>query len=109
MKDPHTYHSISRDIVTRWVYPFVPEIQLIPDSSVCTQSKRYVYKSQGVKISRTAGVGEEVVLGKGTVVGNNSQITRTIFGKDNKIGNDTRIVNSHIWNGKHLRTVYLAH
>jgi translation initiation factor eIF-2B subunit epsilon len=98
VKDPRTYHSISRDIVTRWVYPFVPEIQLMGSSSYYTQSKRYVYKSYGVKISRTAVIGEEVVLDKGTVVGNNSQITRTIVGKENKIGSDCRITNSHVWN-----------
>lgn len=101
MKDPHTYHAISRDIVTRWVYPFVPDIPLLGEDNYL-QSKRYVYKSQGIKISRTAAVEEEVVIGRGTAIGSRSSVTKTIIGRDNLIGNDVSIANSHIWNSKSI-------
>ena len=49
--DPRTYHSICRDIVSRWVYPLVPDAQLLRDSSY-VHSKRYTYREQGVRLAR---------------------------------------------------------
>jgi translation initiation factor eIF-2B subunit epsilon len=121
IKDPYSYHNISRDIVTRWVYPFVPDSSLFSSFDEYSSGsgggggmmmslsqhhhhsskikQQFVYKSnENVKISRTANIKEEVVIGKGTSVGNNSTISHTILGKDNKIGNSVNIVNSHIWN-----------
>eukprot|EP01035_Chromulina_nebulosa_P024030 gene24030-31207_t len=45
IQDPRSYHFICRDIVTRWVFPLVPDAQLL---------------QQGVKVSRSAQLGEGV-------------------------------------------------
>jgi hypothetical protein len=98
VQDFRSYHSICRDIVTRWVYPLVPDAQLLPGSTY-THTKRYTYREQGVKVSRSAVIGEAVVLSKGAVVGDNAQLRRTIVGRDCVIGANTKISNSHIWKG----------
>ena len=96
--DPRTYNSICRDIVTRWVYPMVPDAQLLPDGSF-THLGRYVYNEKGVKIDRTADIGEGVVLGRESVIEENVSLRRTIVGRGCRIGAGTSIVESHLWAG----------
>eukprot|EP01038_Epipyxis_sp_PR26KG_P007435 gene7435-10131_t len=98
VQDFRTYHSICRDIVTRWVYPIVPDAQLTNDSSY-VQTKRYIYKEVNVKVARSAKIEECVVLGRNAIVGENVTLTRTIVGRDCSIGNGSVISESHIWQG----------
>lgn len=110
VKDPRTYHSISRDIVTRWVYPLVPDIPLLEEGSTYIQSKRYVYKEQGVKVSRSAVIGEEVVIGKGTQIGSGSGVTKSIVGRNVNIQDNSIVVESHIWNNVMIESdVMISH
>lgn len=61
--------------------------------------KRYVYKSSdGVKISRTAVIEEEVVIDRNSTIGNRTSVNRSIVGKECRVGNQCQITNSHIWN-----------
>ena len=99
VQDFRSYHSICRDIVTRWVYPLVPDAQLLAGSTY-THTTRYTYREAGGKVSRSAVIGEAVVLSRGTLVGDNSHLRRTIVGRDCVIGNNTNITDSHIWKGK---------
>lgn len=80
----------------------MPDIQLLEESNQAAyvQSRRYVYKHQGVKISRSARIEEEVVIGRGSIIGSDSSITKSIIGKENKIGSGVVMNNSHIWNSK---------
>lgn len=76
----------------------MPDVPLLKDSQY-SQSKRYVYRDVNVKIARTAEIVEETVIGKGTVIGNNVRILRTVIGEKVSIGADTCINDSHIWKG----------
>lgn len=100
MQDFRSYHSICRDIVMRWVFPLVPDAQLLPGSNY-THTKRYSYRESGVKVSRSAVIGEAVVLSRGVVVGDNVHLRRTVVGRDCVIGANTKITDSHIWKGEH--------
>ena len=100
VQDPRTYHSICRDIVTRWVYPFVPDARLLrDDDSTPVRGKRNVYKEQGTTIARSATIGEGTVLGRDAVVEDHVQLHRTILGRGCKIGKACRIFESHLWAG----------
>eukprot|EP01033_Poteriospumella_lacustris_P015483 gene15483-11075_t len=98
VQDPRSYHAISRDIVTRWVYPLVPDVQLLQSDTTYVQSKRHVYKEQGVKVSRSANIIEEVVIGRSSVIGDESTVTRSTIGRNVRVGNHVTIRESHIWN-----------
>jgi translation initiation factor eIF-2B subunit epsilon len=98
VQDPRTYHTISRDIVTRWAYPLVPEIQLLADSSY-VQSARYVYKESHLRVSRSAQLVEGVVIGAHSAVGARSVLTRCTLGRNVSIGSDVRLAESHLWKG----------
>ena len=102
--DPRTYHSICRDIVTRWVYPLVPDSPTLQDTGASglsgyTHLRRYVYKEQGVKVSRTAHVGESVVLGRGSVIEANAQVLRSVLGRGCWVGAGATVQDSHLWTG----------
>jgi translation initiation factor eIF-2B subunit epsilon len=101
VQDPRSYHAISRDLVTRWVFPFVPDISfnstLFSSSSHYVQSKRYVYKEPGVKLARSAILIEEVVIGSGSVVGDQSSVSHSTIGKSVSIGAHALIEHSHLW------------
>ena len=98
VQDPRTYNSICWDIVTRWPYPMVPDAQLLPDGTY-THIGRYVYTEKGVKIDRTAVIGDGGVFGKDTVIEGNVSLRRTILGRGCKIGAGSTIVESHLWAG----------
>ena len=72
---------------------------ILPGSTYA-HTKAYSYRENGVRVSRSAHIGEAVVLSKGTVVGDNAVLRRTIVGRDCFIGNNAMITDSHIWKGK---------
>ena len=94
--------------MTRWVYPLVPDAQLLQDGSY-THMKRYIYKENGCKISRAASIGDGCVLGKGCVIEGTAVLQRTIVGRDCVVGSGARVTESHLWAGNALHcTVYLS-
>lgn len=56
VQDPRSYHSICRDLVTRWVYPLVPDNPLLGTGGY-SHSQRYLYREQqNVRIDRGTAV-----------------------------------------------------
>ena len=103
MQDFRSYHCISRDIVTRWTFPLVPDAQLLQDSTY-VHTRRYCYREQeGVKVARSAVIEEGVVLSRGAVVGEGALLRRTIVGRDCIIEAGARVVEAHLWEGKRFR------
>lgn len=98
MQDFRSYHSICRDIVNRWVYPLVPDAQLVAGSNY-VHTKRYTYRESGVRVSRSALIGDGVVLSRGTLVGDNSVLRRTNVGRDCHVGSNCSVTDSHLFKG----------
>ena len=107
--DLRTYHAICRDIVNRWVYPLVPDAQMLPDASY-VHTKRYVYKesagtghgqhdTSGCKVARSAYIGEGVVLGRGCRIEDNAKLERVVVGRGCVVGERAVVVESHLWAG----------
>jgi translation initiation factor eIF-2B subunit epsilon len=90
VQDARTYHGISRDLVTRWVYPLGPE---------GGQGLRYNYRDVGVKIARSAELVEGVVLGKHCEIAEHCVLQRSVIGAKVKLHNNVQIRESHIWEG----------
>lgn len=106
--DPRTYHYISKDIVTRWTYPMVPDSQLIKGSEYI-HHKNYNYRGNNCVVARSITIEECCIIGHGSILGENSVITKSTIGKNCRIGDNVVIVNSHIWDGKsrHFYTTFL--
>lgn len=98
MADTRTYHAICRDIVRRWVFPLVPDAHLLTDTSF-VQARRHNYREDGVKVARSASIGEGVVLGRGAVIGEGAVVSRCVIGRNCSVGAGAVLRESHLWEG----------
>ena len=98
--DPVTYAAVSQDVLSRWVYPFVPDHNitgLTEDAYVCRQHNVYLHRD--VTLQRGLTLDENVVVGSGSVIGENSTISRSVIGKRCQIGKMVHIVGSYLFDG----------
>nr|CAD7200935.1 unnamed protein product [Timema douglasi] len=88
----------SHDVIHRWAYPLVPDLSLDNSDDPYIFLRRHVYRQRSATLSKGCDLEEDVVLAKGTVVGENTQITRSVIGKNCRIGKNCDIADSYIWN-----------
>lgn len=91
-----TYDAVSKDILGRWTYPFVPDSNLVIGQTYRFE-KGGICKEDGVTLARTCRVGKRTVLGGGTTVGDGSVISNSIIGRRCLIGKNVNIHNAYIW------------
>lgn len=96
VRSPHLYDSTSRDIIERWVFPIVPEADLLDEHSY-SYRRGHRYIGPDVVLSRSAVLGSNVVLGAGVSVGENAVIKNSVIGPRCQIGSDVVIENAYIW------------
>lgn len=91
------YQTVSRDILHRWLYP------LVPDMGISTQQRNYVhlknniYRHKNVQLAKSSNLIEDVIIGSGSSVSENTQITRSVIGKYVKIGKNVHIEDAFIF------------
>lgn len=97
VSDWNAYHSISRDIINRWVYP------LVPDMGVCCLSQQYlffrnnIYRHKTVKVERNCSLQSDVVLQQGCTVDDKSSLSNCVFGRNCRVGKNCLIKNSYVF------------
>ena len=69
----------------------------ITDTTTYAFKRGHVYKESNVVLSRSCSIGTCVVLGSGTVVGENSSIRNSVIGRNCRIGDNVKIEGSYIW------------
>ncbi|XP_051122313.1 uncharacterized protein LOC127245460 isoform X2 [Andrographis paniculata] len=92
-----SYDTISKDIIQRWTYPLVPDIQFI-GNCVAKLGRQGTYRASDIGISRSAKVGPFTVIGSGTTVGNYTEISNSVIGENCQIGSNVSIDGCYIWN-----------
>jgi translation initiation factor eIF-2B subunit epsilon len=104
-----TYDAVARDIIQRWVYPFVPDANWLPRGGAPSYSyhRRNVYKEEGVVVARSAEIGADTVLGAGTTVGELSLIRKSVVGRGCRVGMRACLDGCHLMDncviGDHVR------
>lgn len=91
-----SYDTISKDIIQRWTYPFVPDVMFSGNSATHLE-REGMYRASEIEQSRSARIGPFTVIGKGTRIGNNSNISNSVIGKGCSIGSNVSITGSYIW------------
>ncbi|KAG5518139.1 hypothetical protein PMAC_003325 [Pneumocystis sp. 'macacae'] len=91
-----SYSIITRDIICRWSYPYVPDSNLLPDQSY-EYLRRHIYKDENVIFPKSLSLGSKIIIGSETKLFENTTITNSTIGKNCIIGNDVIIENSYIW------------
>jgi len=98
--DPIAYAAVSQDVLSRWVYPFVPDHNITGSSEDAYVFRRHnVYLHRDVTLQRGLTLDENVIIGSGSVVGENSTISRSVIGKQCQIGKMVHIVGSYLFDG----------
>ena len=83
-----TYDAVSRDIVGRWTYPHVPDVNSLPRGANTTYSHAWPhsYAESDVRVDPSAVIGPGVVLGAGCVVGKDARVSRSVLGRGVVVG-----------------------
>ncbi|KAF8937475.1 nucleotide-diphospho-sugar transferase [Dissophora ornata] len=96
VRSTQMYDAVSKDIISRWTFPMVPDSNLQPGD--CYEFRRgLVYKERSVVLSRTCVVEEKVVIGANTQIAENSVLSNCVIGKNCVIGANVKIDNAYIW------------
>lgn len=85
-----SYAAVSRDVLARWAYPFVPDTNLTTSndaSSWYTYNRGRIYMDMSVSVSRTAAITRDTCIGGGSSVGNGAVIEDCVIGRNCRIGN----------------------
>jgi len=90
-----TYDAVSKDVIHRWVYPLVPDNTIGENYSY---GRHNIYLNTNVILALGCVLREDVVIGNGTSVGTNSQISHSSIGHNCVIGENVTIEGSYIWN-----------
>ena len=80
----------SKDMLSRWTYPIVPDSNL-QEGDAYEHLRGQIYKDRDVTLSRSCILGKCVLIGTGTEVAENAQITNSVIGRRVRIGR-SRIV-----------------
>ncbi|PKY40129.1 nucleotide-diphospho-sugar transferase [Rhizophagus irregularis] len=96
VRDLQTYDAISKDVLSRWTYPIVPDSNLQEGDSY-EYMRGQIYKEQNVSLSRSCVLGEKVIIGSGTEIAENVKITNSVIGRRVNIGPNVKIDGAYIW------------
>ncbi|XP_008476004.1 translation initiation factor eIF-2B subunit epsilon [Diaphorina citri] len=88
VKDWPSYQIASRDIVQRWVHPFVPSYKY---------RRNNIYLAEDVLIGKTSVLKQQVVIGEGSSIGENTQLSHCIIGRNCTIGSNVRLEKSYLF------------
>lgn len=88
--------AYSKHVLNRWVFPIVPEANLKQDDNYQLM-RGNVYKASDVILSRSCIVDENVQIGPGTVIGENSRIANSVIGRGCTIGDNVSLDGVYVW------------
>ncbi|XP_076893546.1 uncharacterized protein LOC143545562 [Bidens hawaiensis] len=92
-----SYDSISKDIIQRWTYPFVPDVAFSSNDSTRVE-RNGIYRASEISQSRSAEIGPFTCIGKGSSIGGRTVILNSVIGGGCKIGSNVLIDGCYIWN-----------
>jgi translation initiation factor eIF-2B subunit epsilon len=100
VKDTKTYDAVSKDILSRWTFPLVPDDNH-PGGHVYEHRRgnKYIAKDNTVVLSRTCKIGNNTLIGASTQVYDNASVAASVIGQNCIIGVGTVIKGSYIFDG----------
>ncbi|KAL3616417.1 hypothetical protein CASFOL_039807 [Castilleja foliolosa] len=91
-----SYDTISKDIIQRWTYPLVPDVQFF-GNCVTKHERQGVYRASEVELSRSSKIGPNTVIGSDSVIGNYTQVSNSVIGEGCIVGSNVSIDGCYIW------------
>ena len=94
--DLHTYAACSAELLHRWAFPYVPDLNLLNDTSY-SYARGNRYREADVHMDRGVTVGEDTCIGRGTCIGEGSSVVRSVIGRECVIGKRVVVEGSFVW------------
>ncbi|XP_010528820.1 PREDICTED: translation initiation factor eIF-2B subunit epsilon-like isoform X2 [Tarenaya hassleriana] len=92
-----SYDTVSKDIIQRWTYPYVPDINFSGYRPI-KLGRQGMYRASEAIQSRSAEVGPFTVIGYDSKIGSGAKILNSVIGDRCSIGSNVLIEGSYIWN-----------
>ncbi|KAF9567546.1 nucleotide-diphospho-sugar transferase [Agrocybe pediades] len=98
VQDTRSYESISKDILSRWTFPLVPDDNH-PGGHIYehTRGNRYIAKDNTVVLARTCNIGTNTLIGSSTKVSENVTVNASVIGQRCTIGAGSTVTSSYIF------------
>lgn len=96
VRDLRSYDAVSKDVVSRWTYPFVPDSNLSKGQTYRFQ-RGNIYQEEGIGLARSSVVKRRTVIGRDTSIGDGSVVGDTVLGRRCQIGRNVTIEGAYIW------------
>ncbi|VVA94850.1 unnamed protein product [Arabis nemorensis] len=91
-----SYDTVSKDIIQRWTYPYVPDINFSGNRPL-KLGRQGIYGPSDAIQSQSAHVGSSTIIGYGTKIGSGDKILNSVIGNGCCIGSNVVIQGSYIW------------
>ncbi|KJA27539.1 hypothetical protein HYPSUDRAFT_198273 [Hypholoma sublateritium FD-334 SS-4] len=100
VQDTRSYESVSKDILSRWTFPLVPDDNP-PGGHIyeLTRGNRYIAKDNTVVLARTSIVGRNTLIGSHTTIGEGASVVASVVGQHCRIGAGATVRNSYLFEG----------
>ncbi|XP_055585994.1 translation initiation factor eIF-2B subunit epsilon [Uranotaenia lowii] len=93
------YQIVSKDVVSRFVYP------LVPDMGICGHAQRYsfgrnnVYRHRNIRLARGSILRSDVVVGERSEIDEKTVVESSVLGSGCRIGKNCKISNCFLMDG----------
>ncbi|KAI0273684.1 nucleotide-diphospho-sugar transferase [Gloeopeniophorella convolvens] len=100
VQDTRSYGAITKDILSRWTFPFVPDDNH-PSGHAYDhlRGNKYIPKDNSVVLSRTCKIGNNTLIGASSQVHDNAQVIASTLGAQCSIGAGTVLRNAYLFDG----------
>ncbi|KAI0807445.1 nucleotide-diphospho-sugar transferase [Fomes fomentarius] len=101
--DTRSYDAVSKDILSRWTFPLVPDDNHPGGHSYeHLRGNKYIAKDNSVVLSRTCKIGNNTLIGSHTSISENASIHASVIGKRCTIGRGAVLRDAYIFDDTHV-------
>ncbi|EPZ36295.1 MIF4-like, type 1/2/3 domain-containing protein [Rozella allomycis CSF55] len=95
VRSSRLYDSISRDLIQRWAFPVVPDLNLFGKTSYSFK-RPFVYLENDIFLARTSVVQRGSMIGSGTRLGEETVIKESVLGRNCMIDRNCSLNSSYL-------------
>lgn len=103
VSDTRSYDSVSKDILSRWTFPLVPDDNHPGGHAYeYLRGNTYIAKDNSVVLSRTCRVNANTLIGAHTTVAPGAVITASVIGQRCTIGPNVTLSHAYVFDDTHI-------
>jgi len=99
-----SYDAVSRDVLNRWVYPYVPDTRVVPANNPETYRHEWGnnYFSPTCVVAADAEVKKGCLIGAHSTIGSGTVLTHSVIGKNVVIGANCTLDGAYVQDGARI-------